>query len=73
MPDEDQLSLRQADQIRDDLYALQDDLDVDQAAPAHPARRMMWAVFAAVLALMWCAAVWALVNDRRRGRCRDAD
>src|ERR1700730_18198052 len=27
MPDEDQLSLRQADQIRGDLYGLQDDLD----------------------------------------------
>jgi hypothetical protein len=28
MPDEDQLSLRQADQIRGDLYALQDNLDL---------------------------------------------
>ena len=27
MPDEDQLSVRQADQIRGDLYGLQDDLD----------------------------------------------
>jgi hypothetical protein len=27
MPDEDQLSLRQADQIRGDLYGIQDDLD----------------------------------------------
>jgi len=27
MPDEDQLSLRQADQLRGDLYAIQDDLD----------------------------------------------
>jgi hypothetical protein len=61
MPDEDQLTLRQVDQIRGDLYGIQDDTDLDQA-PAHPARRMMWAVFAAVLALMWCAAVWALVH-----------
>jgi hypothetical protein len=31
MPDEDQLSLRQADQIRGDLYGIQDEL----ARPLH--------------------------------------
>jgi hypothetical protein len=28
MPDEDHLSLRQADQIRGDLYGIQDDIDL---------------------------------------------
>jgi hypothetical protein len=59
--DEDQLSLRQADQARGDLCAPQSDIDPDQP-PALSARRLMWAVFAAVLALMWCAAVWFLVH-----------
>jgi len=35
MPDEDQLSLRQADQIRGDLYGLQDDLDFIKVELAH--------------------------------------
>src|ERR1700730_6030093 len=37
MPDEDQLSLRQADQIRGDLYGLQDDLDFISLASGIPA------------------------------------
>jgi hypothetical protein len=43
MPDEDQLSLRQADQIRGDLYALQDDLDFIKVQLAHlPTRNEVW-------------------------------
>jgi hypothetical protein len=43
MPDEDQLSLRQADQIRGDLYAIQDDLDFIKVQLAQlPTRNEVW-------------------------------
>jgi hypothetical protein len=43
MPDEDQLSLRQADQIRSDLYGLQDDLDFIKLQLARlPTRNDVW-------------------------------
>jgi hypothetical protein len=43
MPDEDQLSLRQADQIRGDLYGLQDDLDFIKVQLAQlPTRNKVW-------------------------------
>src|SRR6267378_164374 len=43
MPDEDQLSLRQADQIRGDLYGLQDDLDFIKLQLARlPTRHEVW-------------------------------
>jgi len=43
MPDEDQLSLRQADKIRGDLYAIQDELDFIKVQLAHlPTRREVW-------------------------------
>ena len=43
MPDEDQLSLRQADQIRGDLYALQDDLDFIKVQLARlPTKNEVW-------------------------------
>jgi hypothetical protein len=43
MPDEDQLSLRQADQIRDDLYGIQDDLDFIKVQLARlPTRNEVW-------------------------------
>src|ERR1700730_17821565 len=43
MQDEDQLSLRQADQIRGDLYALQDDLDFIRVQLARlPTRNEVW-------------------------------
>jgi hypothetical protein len=42
-PDEDQLSLRQADQIRGDLYGLQDDLDFIKVQLAQlPTRNEVW-------------------------------
>jgi hypothetical protein len=43
MPDEDQLSLRQADQIRGDLYGIQDDLDFIKLQLARlPTRNEVW-------------------------------
>jgi hypothetical protein len=43
MPDEDQLSLRQADQIRGDLYGIQDDLDFIKVQLAQlPKRNEVW-------------------------------
>jgi hypothetical protein len=43
MPDEDQLSLRQADQIRGDLYGLQDDLDFIKVQLARlPTKNEVW-------------------------------
>ena len=43
MPDEDQLSLRQADQIRDDLYGIQDDIDFIKVQLGHlPTRNEVW-------------------------------
>ena len=43
MPDEDQLSLRQADQIRGDLYGLKDDLDFIKVQLARlPTRNEVW-------------------------------
>ena len=43
MPDEDQLSLRQADQIRGDLYGIHDDLDFIKGQLAHlPTRNEVW-------------------------------
>ena len=43
MPDEDQLSLRQADQIRGDFYALQDDLEFIKVQFAQlPTRNEVW-------------------------------
>jgi hypothetical protein len=43
MPDEDQLSLRQADQIRGDLYGIQDDIDFIKVQLAHlPTRNEVW-------------------------------
>src|SRR5213594_1915020 len=43
MPDEDQLSLRQADQIRGDLYGIQDDLDFIKVQLARlPTRNEVW-------------------------------
>jgi hypothetical protein len=42
-PDEDQLSLRQADQICGDLYAIQDDLDFIKLQLARlPTRNEVW-------------------------------
>jgi hypothetical protein len=42
-PDEEQLSLRQADQIRGDFYALQDDLDFIKVQLARlPTRNEVW-------------------------------
>ena len=41
--DEDQLSLRQADQIRGDLYGLQDSLDFIKVQLSHlPTRNEVW-------------------------------
>ena len=41
--DEDQLSLRQADQIRGDLYGIQDDLDFIEVQLARlPTRNEVW-------------------------------
>ena len=43
MPDEEQLSLRQADQIRGDLYGIQDDLDFIKVQLAQlPTRNEVW-------------------------------
>jgi hypothetical protein len=43
MPDEDRLLLRQADQIRGDLYGLQDDLDFIKVQLALlPTRKEVW-------------------------------
>jgi hypothetical protein len=43
MPDEDQLSLCQADQIRGDLYGIQDDLDFIKVELARlPTRHKVW-------------------------------
>jgi hypothetical protein len=43
MPDEDQISLRQADQLRGDLYAIQDDRDFIKAQLARlPAKNKVW-------------------------------
>jgi hypothetical protein len=43
MPDEDQLSLRQADQIRGDLYGIQDELDFIKVQLARvPTRNEAW-------------------------------
>jgi hypothetical protein len=43
MPNEDQLSLRQADQIRGDLYGIQDDLDFIKVQLAQlPTRNEVW-------------------------------
>jgi hypothetical protein len=42
-PDEEHLSLRQADQIRGDLYAIQDDLDFIKVQLARlPTRNEVW-------------------------------
>ncbi len=41
MPDERPFTLRQIDQARGDLYALQDDLDFMQLAPL-PTRNEVW-------------------------------
>ena len=42
-PDEDQLSLRQADQIRGDLYGIQDDLDFIKVQLSRlPTRNEVW-------------------------------
>jgi hypothetical protein len=42
-PDEDQLSLRQADQIRGDLYGIQDDLDFIKVQLARlPTKNEVW-------------------------------
>jgi hypothetical protein len=43
MPDEDQLWLGQADQIRGDLYGIQDDLNSFKVQLAHlPTRNEVW-------------------------------
>jgi len=43
MPDEDDFTLRQIDQARGDLYAIQDDLDVIKAQLAQlPTRNEVW-------------------------------
>ena len=43
MPDEDQLSLRQADQIRGDLYGIQDELDfIKRQLARRPTRHEVW-------------------------------
>jgi hypothetical protein len=43
MPDEEQLSLRQADQIRGDLYGIQDELDFIKVQLARvPTRNEAW-------------------------------
>jgi hypothetical protein len=43
MPDEDQLSLRQADQIRGDLYGIQDDIDLIKHQLARlPTKNEVW-------------------------------
>jgi hypothetical protein len=43
MPDEGQLSLRQADQIRGDLYGIQDDIDLIKHRLARlPTKNEVW-------------------------------
>jgi len=43
MPDEGQLSLRQADQIRGDLYGIQDDIDLIKHQLARlPTKNEVW-------------------------------
>jgi hypothetical protein len=43
LPDEDQLSLRQGDQIRGDLYGIQDELDFIKIQLARlPTRNEVW-------------------------------
>ena len=66
MPDEDQLSLRQADQIRGDLYGIQDDIDFIKVQLAHlPTRNEVWR--AAMLGMIGGAlAAVTLIEGVRR-------
>jgi hypothetical protein len=66
MPDEEQLSLRQADQIRGDLYGIQDDIDFIKVQLAHlPTRNEVWR--AAMLGMIGGAlAAVTLIEGVRR-------
>jgi len=64
MPDEDQLSLRQADQIRGDLYGIQDDLDFIKVQLALlPRRNEVWR--AAMLGMLGGAVAAVTLIERR--------
>jgi len=68
MPDEDQLSLRQADQIRGDLYALQDDLDFIKVQFAQsPTRNEVWR--AAMLGMLGGAVAAVTLIEGVRAAC----
>jgi hypothetical protein len=66
-PDEDQLSLRQADQIRGDLYAIQDDLDFIKVQLAHlPTRNEVWrAAMLGMLGMLGGAVAAVTLIERR--------
>jgi len=71
MPDEDHLSLRQADQTRSDFYGLQDDLDFTKVQLAHlPTRNEVWR--AAMLGILGgaVAAVTLIEGFARSCLCR---
>src|SRR5437773_5654105 len=78
MPDKDQLSLRQADQIRGDLYGIQDDLDFIKVQLAQlPTRNEVWR--AAMLGMIGGAVAAVTVIDafsrsfsKPSGAARDA-
>ena len=75
MPDEDQLSLRQADQIRGDLYGIQDDIDFIKVQLSHlPTRNEVWR--AAMLGMIGGAVaavtlIEAFAGAWRAGRSED--
>ena len=66
--DEDQLFLRQADQIRGDLYALQDDLDFIKVQLARlPTRNEVWR--AAMLGMLGGAVAAVILIEGVRAAC----
>jgi hypothetical protein len=69
MPDEDQLSLRQADQIRGDLYGIQDDLDFIKVQLALlPTKNEVWR--AAMLGMVGGAVAAVTLIEAFAAACR---
>ena len=68
MPDEDQLSLRQADQIRGDLYGIQDELEFIKLQLSHlPTRNEVWC--AAMLGMLGGAVAAVTLIDAFARAC----
>jgi hypothetical protein len=68
MDEDDQLSLRQADQARADLYALQDDLDfIKVQLSLLPRRNELWR--AAMLGMLGGAVAAVILIEGIRAAC----